>query len=124
MIQKKLAKVNRKKSKTSNNNLIIKSLIAGIVGFLSWFMFFMVFDPLAGLYKLGKWDIKTGYILLKQPKFYIYGFLIGLAFFLFFNFTLKRKDKEPTVKLLMWIGIIGYSLFYLGVLFLLFFLRF
>ena len=101
-----------------NQNLILKyPILLGIVGFLSWMLIFLLFDPLAGLYKIGKFDIDLS--LLSELQLYFQSLFVGFIFFLFFYLTLKYKQK-----FIMWLGIVLYALFYLGYLFLLFFFRF
>lgn len=111
-----------KREVISTNTLLRKSIIASLIGFFSWILIFLVFDPLAGLYKIDKFDLDLSVIL--APQLYIQSFFVGLLFFLFFYFTLKYKEKSNLAKVIMWTGIILYSLFYLGYLFLLFFFRF
>lgn len=110
------------KKEQNRNTLLKKSIIAGFMGFLSWMLIFLIFDPLAGLYKIGKFDIELN--LLVEPQLYIQSIFIGFLFFLFFYLTLKYKEKSGLAKVIMWAGIILYTLFYLGYLFLLFFFRF
>jgi hypothetical protein len=105
----------------SPNKSIIHSALLGLIGFISWILIFLFFDPLAGLYKLGKWDLDME--LLYYPKLYLQSLLVGLIFFLFFYFTLKNKESQGA-RMFMWTGIVIYTLFYLGYLFLLFFFRF
>ena len=38
-------------------NLLKNSIIAAVIGFISWLFLFILFDPLAGLYKIGKFDL-------------------------------------------------------------------
>lgn len=111
-----------KKEVISNNTLLRKGIIAGIFGFFSWILIFMIFDPLAGLYKIGKFDMDL--TLLTEPQLYIQSLFVGFIFFLFFYLTLKHKEKSNAAKFIMWAGIVLYALFYLGYLFLLFFFRF
>lgn len=109
--------------KEEENRITRKSLLLGFVGFISWILIFIVFDPLAGLYKIGKFDID--WTLLNEVTLYIQSLFIGLLFFLFFYLTLKYRQKNAKAgKAVMWAGIILYALFYLGYLFLLFFFRF
>lgn len=111
------------KVRRSNNKILKNSVIAGIIGFISWASIFLLFFPLAGYYKFKETYTKELFYLLINPKFYFQSLFIGFLFFLFFYFTLKHKEK-PAAKFIMWLGIIGYALFYLGYLFLLFFFRF
>lgn len=102
--------------------LFKKSVGLGLIGFISWLLLFIFFDPLAGLYKLGKFDLDLN--LLTNPSLYSQSLLVGIIFFLFFYLTLKYKEKSDFAKVIMWVGIILYALFYLGYVFLLFFFRF
>ena len=111
-----------KKEVLTNNNLFKNSIIASVIGFLSWLSLFILFDPLAGLYKIGKFDLDLN--LLTDYQLYLKSLFIGIIFFFFFYLTLKYKEQSKFAKIIMWIGIILYALFYLGYLFLLFFFRF
>lgn len=113
-----------KKISTETNRLLKNSLIAGFVGFISWAGIFLVFFPLAGYFKFKETYTNELLTLLHNPKLYIQSSFVGFLFFLFFYLTLKYKEKSKFAKVIMWLGIIGYSLFYLGYLFLLFFFRF
>ena len=113
-----------KLNQPKNNNLLKNSIIAGIIGVISWIALFFVFEPLAGLYKFRKTYYLESFMLLKNLEFYISSLVVGLLFFLFFYLTLKHKEKSNSAKVIMWAGIILYSLFYLGYIFLLFFFRF
>ena len=115
-VKKKVEQINYKSS------LLKNSIIAGITGFLSWILIFILFDPLAGLFKIGYFDLDVN--LLLDFQIYFNSLVVGLIFFLFFYFTLKYKESTPIAKIIMWIGIVLYSLFYMGFLFLLFFFRF
>ena len=109
--------------KKEEGEITRKSLLLGFVGFISWIFIFIVFDPLAGLYKIGNFDIHL--TLLSEVTLYIQSLFIGLLFFLFFYLTIKYQQKnEKAGKIVMWAGIVLYALFYLGYLFLLFFFRF
>gem|GEM_PF-6498092 len=108
----------------SDQNLLKKSLISGIIGFLSWSFIFIFFFPLAGYYKFRETYNLELLVLLQNPNFYIKSLFVGFIFFLFFYLTLKYKEQSQLAKITMWLGIIGYTLFYLGYLFLLFFFRF
>ena len=108
--------------KLSENLILKKSLSAGIIGFFSWLFLFIVFDPFAGLYKIGKFDID--FVLLRNFKLYLYCLLVGIIFFLFFYIILRFREKYKLVNIVMWLWIIMYALFYLGYVFLLFFFRF
>ena len=102
-----------------------KSLIAGIIGFLSWASIFLLFIPFADYYKFNKVYTNALLSLLKNPNLYIKLLFIGLLFFLFFYLTLNYKHKnEKAGKIVMWTGIVLYAICYLGYLFLLFFFRF
>ena len=114
----------KQKKEEIKNNLSKNSIIAGIIGFLSWILLFVIFIPFAGLYKFGNFGQITPLNMLKVGKLYSQSFFVGLSFFLFFYLTLKHKEKSQAAKIIMWAGIILYSLFYLGYLFLLFFFRF
>lgn len=109
--------------KEVKNNLLRNSIIAGVIGFLSWFSIFLIFIPLADYYKFNKIYINAILSLLINPNFYLKSIFVGLLFFFFFYLTLKNKESK-TAKTIMWTGIILYTLFYLGYLFLLFFFRF
>ncbi len=111
-----------KKEVSINNYLLKLSTILGLIGFASWVLLFLVFDPLAGLYKIGKFDIDLS--LFSDPNLYIQSLFVGFLFFVFFYLTLKHKDKSKSAKVIMWAGIVLYALFYLGYLFMLFFFRF
>ena len=113
-----------KKDYISKNNVLKNSIIAGIIGFLSWASLFLIFIPLADYYKFGKVYTNALLLLLQNPNFYLKSLFVGIIFFLFFYITLKYKQKSNFAKVIMWTGIILYSLFYLGYLFLLFFFRF
>ncbi len=113
-----------KKSNILNKNFLKYSIIAGITGFISWVFIFLLFTPLAGLYKFRKLYFYETLNLLINPKFYILSLFVGFIFFLFFYLTLKYKEQSKLAKIIMWLGIIGYLLFYLGFLFLLFFFQF
>ncbi len=108
-----------KKKEENKTNLLKKSIIAGIIGFISWSSLFLVFFPLADYYKFKKIYTNALILLLTNSKFYLQSLFIGFLFFIFFYLTLKYKQK-----FIMWLGIILYALFYLGYLFLLFFFRF
>lgn len=108
-----------KKSEVIQNNLLKNSIIAGVMGLLSWASLFLVFFPIAGYFKFKETYFNEILLLLKNPKLYIQSLFVGLIFFFFFYLTLKHKQK-----FIMWLGIILYALFYLGYLFLLFFFRF
>lgn len=113
-----------KKNEEIKNNTLKNGIIASIIGLSSWIAIFFVFDPLAGLYKFNKTYYAETFMLLKNSKFYITSIFIVVLFFLFFYVTLKYKEKSSIAKIVMWLGIILYGLFYLGYLFLLFFFRF
>lgn len=115
----KSTQLKREKKNEESNNLSKNSLIAAFAGIMSWVAIFFVFEPLAGLYKFGKTYYQETLILLKNLEFYMISVFIAILFFLFFYLTLKYKQK-----VIMWLGIILYALFYLGYLFLLFFFRF
>ena len=106
------------------NNSLKTSIIAGVIGCLSWVSLFLFFFPLAGYFKFRETYFNEIVLLLHNPKFYFQSLLVGFLFFLFFYFTLKYKEKSSFAKFIMWTGIILYTLFYLGYLFLLFFFRF
>lgn len=106
------------------NNLLKNSVIAGLIGFLSWASLFLVFFPLAGYFKFKETYFNELLKLLQNPNFYFKSLFVGILFFLFFYFTLKYKEKSEFAKIIMWAGIILYTLFYLGYIFLLFFFRF
>ena len=112
------------KKEGTNKNLLYKSFIAGIIGFLSWLFIFVFWVPLSSLYKVGYFRSHTPLEVLKIDGIYTQPLFLGLLFFLFFYFTLKYKEKSSFVKFIMWAGIILFTLFYLGYLFLLFFFRF
>lgn len=112
------------KSVQVRNNLLKNSIIAGIIGFLSWAGLFLVFFPLASYFKFKETYFKELLILLQNPKLYIQSLFVGFLFFLFSYLTLKYKEKSQFAKIIMWAGIVLYTLFYLGYLFLLFFFRF
>ncbi|MBI2558131.1 hypothetical protein HYW20_02305 [Candidatus Woesearchaeota archaeon] len=116
---KKIVKIDKIK-----NNLLKNSIIAGVIGFLSWASLFLIFIPLADYYKFGKVYTNALLLLLQNPNFYLKSLFVGLIFFLFFYLNLKYKEKSQFAKFIMWAGVIGYTLFYLGYLFLLFFFRF
>ena len=113
-----------KKQTSNKNNLVRKSFIAGIVGLFSWASLFLIFFPLAGYYKFKETYYNELLSLLQNSKFYLQSLFVGFLFFLFFYLTLKYKEKSKYAKIIMWVGIILYALFYLGYLFLLFFFRF
>src|SRR3989339_697630 len=115
----KLAQQREQKSRLSETKLLKKSVIAGVIGFFSWIFIFIVFDPLAGLYKIGNFDLD--FDLLENSALYISSLLAGIIFFLFFYLTLKFGEKSRIVKIVMWLGILLYAMFYLGYVFLLFF---
>ena len=119
----KLTQVKKTVNETKSG-LLKNSIIAGIIGFLSWAGLFLVFFPLAGYFKFKETYSNELLVLLQNPKLYMQSFFVGLSFFLFFYLTLKYKEKSQAAKIIMWAGIILYSLFYLGYLFLLFFFRF
>ena len=106
------------------NNLLKNSIIAGLIGFLSWIFVFVLWVPLSSLYKFGTFRSLNPLEILKIGNIYPQSFLVGILFFLFFYLTLKHKEKSNSARVIMWAGIILYSLFYLGYLFLLFFFRF
>ncbi len=112
------------KNEKVENNIFKNSLIAGIIGFLSWASLFLVFFPLAGYFKFKETYFKELLILLQNPRLYIQSLFVGILFFIFFYLTLKYKQKSDLAKWVMWVGIILYALFYLGYLFLLFFFKF
>ena len=112
------------KKETDKNHLLKNSIIAGIIGFLSWLLIFIFWDPLASLYKFENLRGFKFFEVLGYFNIYKNSFFIGFLFFLFFYFTLKYKEKSSFAKFIMWAGIILYTLFYLGYLFLLFFFRF
>ena len=113
-----------KKISSNINNTIKNSIIAGIIGFLSWLSIYVFWIPLSSLYKVGYFRSRTPLEVLKIEGIYTQPLLVGLIFFLFFYLTLKCKEKSSFAKFIMWTGIILYTLFYLGYLFLLFFFRF
>ena len=116
-----------KKQKISllkKNNNFKNSIIAGLVGCLSWALLFLIFFPLAGYFKFRETYFNELVLLLRNPKLYAKSLFVGLLFFLFFYFTLKYKEKSSFAKVIMWAGIILYALFYLGYIFLLLFFRF
>ena len=111
------------KNEETKKDILKNSIIAGVIGFLSWLLIFLIFDPLAGLYKLGKFDMDLS--LLSESGLYIQSLFVGFLFFIFFYVTLSHiQKKSKTAKMIMWAGIVLYALFYLGYLFLLFFFRF
>ena len=111
------------KNEETKKDILKNSIIAGVIGFLSWLLIFLIFDPLAGLYKLGKFDMDLS--LLSESGLYIQSLFVGFLFFIFFYATLSHiPKKSKTAKIIMWAGIVLYALFYLGYLFLLFFFRF
>ena len=113
------------KKEAIKDKTLKKSLVAGIIGFLSWVSLFLIFFPLSGYYKFKETYYNELIALLKNTAFYGKSLFIGLLFFLFFYLTLKYQQKnEKAGKIAMWAGIILYALFYLGYLFLLFFFRF
>ena len=113
-----------KSTQLKKNNILKSSIIAGIIGFLSWAAIFLVFFPLAGYFKFKETYYNELLLLLKNPKLYSQSMFVGILFFIFFYLTLKYKEKSQFAKFVMWAGIILYVLFYLGYLFLLFFFRF
>lgn len=113
----RLKKVGKKEE--LQNRTLRNSMIAGVIGFLSWTSIFVVWVPLASLKKFGRIGEPTPLEILRIPNLYTQSLFVGLLFFLFFYLTLKYKQK-----FIMWLGIILYALFYLGYLFLLFFFRF
>jgi len=111
------------KNEETKKDILKNSIIAGVIGFLSWLLIFLIFDPLAGLYKLGKFDMDLS--LLSESGLYIQSLFVGFLFFIFFYVTLSHiQKKSKAAKIIMWAGIVLYALFYLGYLFLLFFFRF
>ena len=110
-----------KKAQVENKDLIKNSLIAGLIGFFSVIFAFTIFDGIAEFFRFGKFIIYTS--IFFDSSFYIKSIVVGLIFFLFFYLTLKYKEHK-IAKIIMWLGIIGYSILYLGYLFLLFFFQF
>ena len=113
-----LKKIEKKSEKVKNSTLK-NSIIAGVIGFFSWLFIYVLWVPFSSLYKVGYFRSRTPLEVLKIGGIYPQSLLIGFIFFLFFYLTLKYKQK-----VIMWLGIILYGLFYLGYLFLLFFFRF
>ena len=107
------------KEELSNTKLLKNSFIAGIIGCLSWLSIFVFWIPLASIKKFGRVGSPTFLELLAIPKLYFQSLLVGLSFFVFFYLTLKYKLKD--IRL---IGILIYLVFYLGIIFLMFFLEF
>ena|SRR3989344_4618599 len=102
------------------DNVLKNSIIAGIIGFLSWLFIYVLWVPLSSLKKFGRLFGELNPLdIISNPNLYTQSLFVGLIFFLFFYLTLKYKQK-----FIMWLGIILYALFYLGYLFLLFFFRF
>lgn len=114
----------RKEGIKIKDNTLKNSIIAGVIGFISWMALFLIFFPLAGYFKFKETYFNELSLLLKNPKFYGKSLFVGLIFFLFFYLTLKYKENSSLAKVIMWAGIILYTLFYLGYLFSLFFFRF
>ena len=112
-----------KSTQLKKNNFLNKSIIAGVIGFFSWFSLFIIFFPLAGYYKFKETYAPELLGLLVNPLMYIESLFVGIIFFFFFYLTLKNKENK-LAKIIMWLGIVGYALFYLGYLFLLFFFTF
>ena len=75
-IQPKKVKKEAIKDKT-----LKKSLVAGIIGFLSWVSLFLIFFPLSGYYKFKETYFKELLILLQNPRLYIQSLFVGLLFF-------------------------------------------
>src|SRR3989338_8290082 len=101
------------KNEETKKDILKNSIIAGVIGFLSWLLIFLIFDPLAGLYKLGKFDMDLS--LLSESGLYIQSLFVGFLFFIFFYVTLSHiQKKSKTAKMIMWAGIVLYALFYLG----------
>ena len=85
------------KNEETKKDILKNSIIAGVIGFLSWLLIFLIFDPLAGLYKLGKFDMDLS--LLSESGLYIQSLFVGLLFSLFFYLTLKYKEKSNLFKI-------------------------
>ena len=105
-----------KSTQHKENEVLRKGVIAGVVGFVSWLSIFFLWVPLVSFYDYGEFKSLNPLQVLKIFNIYPQSVLVGLIFFLFFYFTLKYKQKTPVLKILMWLGIIGYLLFYLGYL--------
>ena len=120
----KLAQQREQKPRLSENKLLKKSVSAGVIGFFSWIFIFVIWIPLASLKKFGEIGSITPINVLRIPKLYTKSLLAGIIFFLFFYLTLKFGEKSRIVKIVMWLGILLYAMFYLGYVFLLFFFRF
>ena len=111
------------KKEDTTNIVLKKSVIAGVVGFLSWLLIFVFWVPIISLFEFGYFRSLTPIQVLKIWDIYPQSFFVGFLFFIFFYLTLKYKESK-SAKFIMWLGIILYALFYLGYLFLLFFFRF
>ncbi len=109
--------------KEVGNNLLKNSIIAGVIGFLSWLLIFVFWVPIVDLFEYGYFRSFNPLQALGIYNIYPQSLFIGILFFFFFYLTLKYKESK-SAKAIMWIGIILYALFYLGYLFLLFFFRF
>lgn len=112
------------KEEINNKDVFKNSMMAGIIGFVSWIFLPLIFFPLAGYYKFKETYFSEISQLLIKPNIYLQSLFVGFLFFLFFYLTLKHKEKSKSAKIIMWTGITLYALFYLGYLFLLFFFRF
>ncbi len=108
-----------KKNEEIKNNTLKNSIIAGVIGFFSWLLIFVFWVPIISLVEFGYFRSLNPLQVLMIWNVYPQSLFVGLIFFLFFYLTLKYKQK-----VIMWLGIILYGLFYLGYLFLLFFFRF
>ena len=112
------------KEELSNTKLLKNSFIAGIIGFLSFLSMFVFWMPLSSFYTFGSFGRLNPFKILMMGGIYTRSLLLGLIFFLFFYLTLKYKQKSELVKVIFWIGIIGYSIFYFGYIILLFTFQF
>ena len=102
------------------NNILKNSLTAGIIGFLSWLAIYVFWVPIISFIEFGYFRSLDPLQVLKIWNIYPQSLFVGIIFFLFFYLTLKYKEQSKAAKIIMWIGIILYALFYLGYLFLLF----
>lgn len=113
------------KNEETKNDILKNSIIAGVIGFLSWLLIFVLWVPMISLFEFGYFRSLNPLQVLKIWNIYPQSLFVGFLFFIFFYVTLSYiQKKSKAAKMIMWAGIVLYALFYLGYLFLLFFFRF
>ena len=98
---------------TSTRELVAKkALLVGLIGMFISSSVFWLWLPLLQHFTL------IQYFRQVLPVLLPFSIFVGIVITYFAYFTLKYKERYKIVKIIMWIGIIGYILLYIFYVFL------